>query len=461
LLQLHANHAFAEITLLKDPLRVMPKEIAGGALLPGDSSAAPCPVQKDFAKPLGLGDAVDLALCNNAQIRAAWANIKVQAAASGEAWAAFLPTLSGTVSRINDQTRYPGVGANPVVVESRSAYASLSWRLLDFGGREANLRATQHGLAAALASHDAILQSTLAEVIQAYFDAKSAKAAWQAKEQDEAIARSILDTARRREARGASTHSETLQAATALAKASLENNRMQGTYQKALSVLVFTMGVPTQTAVILSADDVEALPLSAMRDLNTWLNEAEERHPAIKAARAQLEAARYRVTAIRSEGLPTLDFSTNYFENGRPGQSLTPRTRERTVGLVLTIPFFDGFSRNYKTRGGEAQVEQRGAELQDTEHRILMEVVKAHADARTALANLHASENLLSAARESLEVSKRKYESGAADILEILSTQGALADAQLERIRCQTDWRAARLRLLASAGAMGRFAVAP
>lgn len=49
----------------------------------------------------------------------------------------------------------------------------------------------------------------------------------------------------------------------------------------------------------------------------------------------------------------------------------------------------------------------------------------------------------------------RKFDRGAADILEILSTQSALADAWLERIRCQADWRSARLRLVASAGGLG------
>jgi outer membrane protein len=44
-------------------------------------------------------------------------------------------------------------------------------------------------------------------------------------------------------------------------------------------------------------------------------------------------------------------------------------------------------------------------------------------------------------------------------ILEMLNTQSALADAQMEHIRCQADWNSARLRLLASAGKMGRASV--
>jgi len=77
------------------------------------------------------------------------------------------------------------------------------------------------------------------------------------------------------------------------------------------------------------------------------------------------------------------------------------------------------------------------------------------------LQSLQKSEKLPSAAQESLSSSQRKYEKGAADILEILQTQAALTDAQKERIASLSDWRSARLRLLASVGLMGREAVAP
>jgi outer membrane protein len=84
-----------------------------------------------------------------------------------------------------------------------------------------------------------------------------------------------------------------------------------------------------------------------------------------------------------------------------------------------------------------------------------MEVVKAHADARAALNNLASSDALLSTAKASLESSQRRYDKGAADILEILNVQKAVADAEQERIRCVAEWRAARLRLMAEAGLLG------
>lgn len=444
-----------------DPLQTVPVMIESGVLLPGDSQPVPCPVSKDFSSPLALAEAVDLALCNNPQIKAVWAAIKVQAGAVGEARAAYLPTLSGTISRLKTHTSNPELNIPATTTNGNAISGTLAWRLFDFGGREANRESANSLLVAAIANHDASLQKALAAVIQAYFDAQMEKATLQAKMQNETIAKSTFESAQRREVRGTVSRSDTLQATTALAKASLEKNRAIGGYQKALSVLVYTLGVSPQTRVTL-ADDLRGKEVLDSRSLEAWLDIAEKTHPAIMAARAQWESAKQRIVVTRSDGLPTMDFSVSSYQNGFPGQGL-PRTQSlvNIIGISLSIPFFDGFSRTYKIRGAEAKVEQREAELRDAEHTILMEVVKAYADATASLQNLQASEKLLSAAQESLNTSQRKYGKGAADILEILNTQTALSDAQQERIRSLAEWRSARLRLLSNVGMMGRSAVAP
>jgi outer membrane protein len=441
-----------------DPLFTVPDAIEKVQPLPGDIEAVKCPPQKDFSLPLVLGEAVDLGLCNNPQIKETWAKIKIQAGAVGEARAAYFPTLNGSVSYTNDKTTYPGADFYNSNVNSWTFYGALTWRILDFGGRGANRKIANNLLTAALLNHNYIIQKTLSGLIGAYFDALTAKAVWKAKTQSEEIAQNTLEVSKRREDKGAIAQSDTLQAATALAKASLEKNRARGSYHKAVSVLVYSMGVPSQTHVLLP-DDLGEMTGQEVTDLSTLMEDVQKNHPAIRASRAQLEAARNQVKAARSEGLPSLDFSANYYQNGRPGQSLTiAQTEETTVGVTLNVPIFDGFSRTYKIREAKAQVEQKEAELQDVEYQTLMDLVKTHADASSALQNLKAADALLKAATDSLAVVQRKYEKGAADILEMLNTQSALADAQMEHIRCQADWNSARLRLLASAGKLGRDA---
>lgn len=433
---------------------------AAQAQSPGRLDAAPCPSAYEAGVPLTLPAAVDLALCHNAQVHGAWAGIRLQAAGVGEARAAFLPTLNAGVSRVHDRTAYPGASTPSGSLNSNTGSLNLSWRLFDFGGRAAGQRSAQALLDAALANRDAVLQKTLAATVSAYFDAQTARANVRMREEYRALANETVLATQRRAQRGLGSHSDTLQATSALAKAALGASRADGEFQKARAVLVYTLGLPAEAGVILD-DDADAPLAGLSEDLHTWLALAQARHPAIVAAQAQLAAARERVAVSESEGRPSIDLTANIYQNGRPNQGLSAAsTRETLVGISLNIPLFDGFARHYKVRGALAQAGQREAEAQDVKQQTLMELVKTHAEASTALANLAASQAWLDAARDAQASVQRKFGLGAADILEMLNTQSALLEAQQERIRCQAEWRSARLRLLASAGVLGREAIA-
>ncbi|AQR69443.1 hypothetical protein BZG29_14675 [Janthinobacterium sp. LM6] len=440
------------------------------AQLAGKLDAAPCPSSREaevpLHVPLSLPAAVDLALCRNAQVHGAWAGIRLQAAGVGEARAAYLPTLNGSLSRVHDRTAYPGARTASSSLDSNTGSLSLSWRLFDFGGRAAGQRSAQALLDAALANRDAVLQKTLAATVSAYFDAQTARASVRMRQAYEALAQETVQATRRRAQRGLGSHSDTLQATSALAKAALGASRADGDERKARAVLVYTLGLAAGTAVLVDDDGDGAGAGSSAGagwrdDLSTWLALARERHPAIVAAQAQLAAARDRVDIARSEGRPSIDLTANLYQNGRPNQGLSPAsTRETLVGISLNIPLFDGFARHYKVRGAQAQAEQREAEAQEVQQQTLMDLVRTHAEASTALANLSAAQTWLDAAQDALASVQRKFGLGAADILEMLNTQSALLEAQQERIRCQAEWRSARLRLLASAGMLGRGDIA-
>lgn len=445
---------------LKDPLHVMPEVIEKGVILPGDTAPIPRTVQKDFTQPLTLDEAVDLALSNNQQVKSAWADIKVQAGTLGEAYAAYLPVIRGSANWTKDNIHY----SNPIYpstdTSSFTGQATASWRIFDFGGRAANRHYAENLLAAALSNYDAALQDALTRVIQAYFDAMTASASLEAKTKDEAIAKSTLHSAQDREAKGVVSKSDTLRAATALARASLDKNRAQGEYQKSLAVLGHYLGLSSKIKLVLPSELYEQQDRTAEnKELTLWLEETQKTHPAIVSAKKQLTAAQEQVTVAKSAGLPTIDVSGNYYQNTRPGEAITKDARETTVIVGISIPLFEGFSTTYKIRGAQARVEKQTAALADIEQQVAMYVIKAYADTVSALGNLGASSTLLESAQNALEVSQRKYDKGAADITEVLSTQSALADAMNERVRCLAEWHSSRLQLLASAGKMGRHAV--
>ena len=376
----HLAFAFGVPDVLDDPLWTKPPVLSIGSALP-DGAPIECPAQVDLTQALALGEVIDLALCNNPQIKQAWAAIKIQAGAVGEARSAYLPTASATYSpRQQTQVNYPQsiYNANSIT-NGKMSYANLTWRLFDFGGRAANRASANYLLEAALASHDASIQKAMAGTIQSYFDVLTAKATVKAKTQAADFAKSSWEATLRRENKGVVAKSDTLQAQTALAKAQLASSRADGEYRKAQAALIFAMGLPTTTTLTLQ-EPSERPQRQELKNLKNWLLEAEEDHPAIKAAKAQWESSKEKITAARAAGLPTLDFVGNFYQNGYPNQGIQPvNSNTTTVGVTLNIPIFEGFGTTYKIRGQEAQAEKAQADLEDTTHQILTEIVKSRA----------------------------------------------------------------------------------
>jgi len=442
--------------LLVDPLGVRPHVLGSGAVLPGDANAIACPVNKDFSAILRLTEAVDLALCNNPQIDSTWAAIQVQSGALGEARATYFPSLSVTSAGAQNQKDSDFVG--PAATRSGQTYSAiLNWRVFDFGGRSANNKAATSLLIAALAEHDATLQKVITSVVQSYFDAQTAKALWIGKEQAEDYANKTLLTAQRKLSRGVASEGEFLQVKLALSKATIEKTRAYNGYLKALAVLVYALGVPAQTKVTLADDDLAINDALEDKSVDAWLQMARQSHPAIAAARHKYEAANQKVLSARSEGLPVVDFSVNYSQDGMASFGQTQyESRTTNTALTLTVPLFDGFSRSYKTRGAVALAEQAAAELRSVESNVLLEVVKTHADAATSVQRFSDLDQLRKIADSALASVIRRYEKGAADIVEVIVIQNALSDAQTEVIQGLAELRSAKLRLLASTGLIGR-----
>lgn len=444
-----------------DPLSSLPLKLDLGPILPGDEARISCPATFTLPEVLSLGDAVDLALCNNPQLQAAWATIRLRAAGLGQARSAYLPSFTLTAGRqISRQTRSGTQADINSSIAGTSYSASLGWRLFDFGGREAGTRSAQAMLDAAMASHDASMQKVLAGVVQSYFDAQTAEAAWHARQRQETMASTMLETVARREQRGAAAQTDRLQAATELARASLERNRADGAYRKSLAQLAAALGIAAADRLKLANDLAD--PEDTLRnELDNWLERAQAQHPGLSSARAQLDAARQNIIATRSEGLPTLELSGALYRNGRPNQGPVQDSRESVIGVMLRIPLFDGFAHTYKVRGAQAQADQKEAELREVERQVMLDVAQAYADASAALGNLTTSQALLTAAEQARDSVQRKYDRSAASIQDLLSTQRAHDEAQQERLRCLADWRSARLRLLAAAGGLGRWALRP
>jgi outer membrane protein TolC len=172
----------------------------------------------------------------------------------------------------------------------------------------------------------------------------------------------------------------------------------------------------------------------------------------LKAAEAQVRAAEKSRSASRAERLPSLALSADYGAIGiNPAQSHGTFT---VVG-TLRFPIWQGGKAEGDIEQSEAALMQRRAELEDTRGRIESDVRSAFLDLQAAASQVELSRANQQLARETLGLTKQKYDAGISDSVEVVQAQESVATSDLDYI---TSLFAHNLAKLSLARALGHAA---
>jgi outer membrane protein len=435
-----------------------------------DDADDPCRL-RPLSTPLRLFDAIERSLCESPKTRSAWATVKAAAAGLGESKAAYLPTLDATVQ--TSESRDIGAISAPKgsnesgfneVINAESL--SLGWVLYDFGDRAAALRNSKELVVAAQANQNLVLQTALLSTAKDYYAAQAARGAVDALRRIESDAQQTLDAASARYRTGVGPITDQLQAQTASAQAVYELAKAEGLYQIALGTLAVDMSLSAEEPLSLPDLDQGVLPdTSFMTAIHDLIEDATQTHPSVLAARAQWQAALQSVREARAAGLPKLSLSADATRASQPISTsvgplaLPASTRQATIGLSIQMPLFQGFSQTYKIRQAEAvaQVQEQG--LRDVQQQVALGVWTSVQTLQSDTENLHNTEIVLQSATDSFVAAEHRYQTGVGNILELLSAQTVLANAEQQRIQSQLEWRTARLQLAASLGHLGMWSI--
>ena len=404
--------------------------------------AAPCATAIP-ATALTALDAVDLALCNHPQTREVWASARVQAALVGVAKAGWLPNLDGSGSATRFQ--YDDAPFN-----RRAAALTLSWLLVDFGQRSANVENAQQLLNAAAATQDATVQSLFLAALQTYYSAQATQAAVVSAAEAERSARESYQAADARYNVGVATPADRLQAQTALSQATLNRIRAEGEARNALGALANALGFAAQQTIVLAAMPAMPAELAFQKEIDALIAEAQVRRPDLKAAEAQFKAAEASVDLARAQGRPTVSLAAGPSWQNSAGVV----TQGGSIGLTLNVPLFSGFDTTYRVRSAAAQADVRAAQRDRIKNQIALDVWRAYQSLTTATQSLKTAADLVASAEQSERVALGRYKAGVGTVLDLLVAQSALASARLQRIQAQLDWNVYRATLAQSMGAL-------
>jgi len=384
-----------------------------------------------------LGDLVDLALRSSPQTRVAWAQARSAAADLGAREGTYYPTIAG---QVNAAAIRGSVGGGQFTFKNRSInpYVQISWLLLDFGGRKAQVDSARQALIAADFAHNATIQDVVLQVQQAYYTYLYSLALEESEKAAVKEAETSLDAAESRRAAGLSTIADVLQAKTRLSQARLALQTVQGQIQTIKGSLATAIGLPANTPFDVTVPKVEPPQEEAAIEVERAIAEAQERRPDLAAARAQVEKARADERAKAAIDRPSLNAALN---TGRiwyyPG-ALNQDTYN--AALLLTIPIFNGWTYHYNLYKAQFDREAAEARLENLRQQSTLQVWSSYYNHRTAVQKVATAKDLLDSASQSYEVVSARYKAGVGSILDLLTAQTSLESARAQEAQARTDW---------------------
>lgn len=202
---------------------------------------------------------------------------------------------------------------------------------------------------------------------------------------------------------------------------------------------------------------VRAVPdtgLPALPDTAGLRSLAAADAPTVQQAEAQARAARAQVWSARAQYWPT--FTVSYSDNrqgtGSPFQNFSnyPETFSWRFGLSWTL--FNGFTREQNQVNASAQRDLAEARALDARRRLSAELTQQLAALFTAYAQIEIARANVAAAAEDLRVQQERYRVGVATILELLTSQANLTQAEVNLVQARFNYLIARAQLEAVVG---------
>jgi outer membrane protein len=422
-------------------------------LAAADTAATPAlpPDLGDRIRRLTLTEIVDIGLRNNPGTRLAWANAEAAAATYGAARGEWLPTVDGDVTATRLKT-VASQGRTAVEQSVLTPSASLSYLLFDFGGRSGRVESSRQDLLAAGFTHNAAIQDVVLQIQVAYFQYLAARSLLEAQHTTLAEAQANLAAAEERRRVGLATIADVLQARTAASQAQLDLQSTEGNLQTTRGALALSLGLPANLPYDVDSTAAE-VPVAALADsVDGLIAAALQGRPDLAAARSQAEAARAGIGEARANLLPSLNLSAT---GGRTYATTIPNgANSYNVGVGLSIPLFNGFSRQYDLRAAEFQAEAASARSETLRQQVVYQVFSAYYALQTSTRRVRTAEDLVASAEQSSDVALARYKAGVGTVLDLLAAQSALANARAQRVDARLSWSVSLAQLAHDAGVL-------
>jgi outer membrane protein len=409
------------------------------------------------ARKISLEEAIRLAQARSPQAIQAEGVERTSRAARVSAIGAIMPSATLNAGRViqfgGAQTRINQSGEEVTVTQQpvNSTGLSMNMTLFDGGQRLYNLRTAKSQIEAAEANQVAVKYNVALNVKQQYFAVLAAIESEDAARVQMAQANEQFKTSIAKVRAGVATRSDSLRGVIQVGNAQLALINAQSSKEAADAALTRLVGseVPVTADPQSVQENMAALPDSAE------LAGLAKNGPAVEQARAELDAAEDSRKASKATYLPSLSASYSRSGSGtdpRFGLGHDPYSYNGRLSFSLSYPLFNNFQREEQVIRAKVAETNAKAALRDTELGAQESLTQNIGALRGASQRVAVQAASVAAAEEDVRVQQQRYNIGASTLLDLITSQAALATAQQALIQARYDYRIARAQLEALIG---------
>jgi outer membrane protein TolC len=426
------------------------------------ASADPPAAQPEFkpdltflAQPIGMADAIRIALHNNPDIEMAASRIRQSEAMIDEVNAAFRPTLniyteflagdapSAYLFKKIDQRKLPQNADfnDPGVFRNFESGVAAGYNLYRGGRDLLRRRIAETGVEISQLDKSAVENGMVASVIQTYYSALAAKDLKEiAAESIDTVTAQLKNVTIRYEAGGA-LKSEMLSLRVRLAQAEAELIQTQNHHELALASLAHLLGGDADTPMKLSGEEWKLSELPP--DYAAGMKRALGMRPELLKVRRQLIASKMSLDETRGEYLPEVNLQAKTYVDD-PDFAYDADRVNWTVGIILDWNLFSGFSTGARLNRARAVLNEMLAADRKATQSIQLDVKTAYLRKSEAEARLEVTRASVAQADEALRLVQKEYEGGSATLVRYMDAELARNRARIVETSALYDARKAR-----------------
>jgi outer membrane protein len=314
---------------------------------------------------------------------------------------------------------------------------------------ESELQATQAGLQLKIAEQDLIMR-----VAQAYFDVLIAQDSVQLVEAQKIAISEQLEQAKRNFEVGSATITDTLEAQARYDLTGAQQIAAQNNLEIKRSALQQLINATPKDIKPLGKEFKLEAPQPS--DMEKWVDIAQLNNLQLAIAQAGAEIADKEVARNRGGNYPTVDLVANYSQNNANGGSfgVGSDTTNKSIGVQLNIPLFQGGAVNSRWREAEANRERARQELESARRNAAQQTRQAYLGVVSGVAQTNALQQALASSESVLEASKLGHEVGVRTNLDVLNAQQQLFSTRRDLYQSQYNYLLSQLRLKQATGAL-------